>query len=55
PKRRVKSRLPFSSSNKFAGATLSDGTSYLLGAAEKLLVADNDEYREEIGRYFAEG
>ena len=55
PRRRVKARLPFSSSTKFAGAELTDGTAYLFGAAEKLLVADNEEYNAEIVRYSEEG
>ena len=54
PTRRAKSRLPFSPSTKFAGATLSDGTSYLLGAADKLLSPDNG-YNSEITRYSEEG
>jgi cation-transporting ATPase E len=54
PRRRVAKRLPFTSVNKYAGATLSDGSAFLLGAPEKLL-SPGSCHAETASRYSAEG
>lgn len=50
----VSGRLNFSSTAKFAGAELADGTAFLVGAPEKL-VAPNSPHRQAIEHYSAEG
>ncbi|MDR2665185.1 MAG: HAD-IC family P-type ATPase [Oscillospiraceae bacterium] len=48
PRRRAARTVPFSSALKYAGASFGDGEAYLLGAPEKILLQDYDNYSERI-------
>ncbi|MDR2421526.1 MAG: cation-translocating P-type ATPase [Oscillospiraceae bacterium] len=54
PRLRAVKRLPFTSVNKFAGARLSDGSVYLLGAPDKLLCAGSP-HAATAAKYASEG
>jgi cation-transporting ATPase E len=48
PRRRAARIMPFSSSVKYGGASFGDGETYLLGAPEKILLDDYDNYRDAV-------
>jgi cation-transporting ATPase E len=55
PMRRARAVAPFSSATKYAGVSFGDGDSYLLGAPEKLLPHDYDNYRDAVESRSASG
>jgi cation-transporting ATPase E len=55
PKRRAARSMPFSSSAKYGGVSFGDGEAYLLGAPEKILLHDYDNYRDAVESYSAAG
>ena len=55
PRRRVSRRLAFTSATKYAGAELSDGSTYLVGAWDKLLSPHYAEAKTLCDDYSAEG
>ncbi|MDR1298805.1 MAG: HAD-IC family P-type ATPase [Oscillospiraceae bacterium] len=48
PRRRAARTVQFSSALKYSGASFGDGQAYLLGAPEKILRHDYDDYRELV-------
>jgi cation-transporting ATPase E len=54
PRRRAVQVLPFSSSAKYSGVTFGNGT-FLLGAPEKILLAEYDAYKNEIEKFSSQG
>ena len=55
PRRRAVQVLPFSSSAKYSGVTLSNGGTFLLGAPEKILLENYDAYKYEIEKFSSLG
>ena len=55
PRRRAASVLAFSSATKYSGVTFSSSETFLLGAPEKILLADYEAYRSEIEEFSAQG
>ena len=55
PAREARRIMPFSSATKYSGAAFGKGESYLLGAPERILLADYDRYKAEIEKHSAMG
>ena len=55
PRRLASQVMPFSSSTKYGGITFSNGSTFLLGAPEKILLVNYDAYKSEIEKFSSQG